>query len=515
MSSTTICILITIICYLIMMIIVGAVFSNKNKSSDDFYLGGRHLGPLVTAMSAEASDMSSWLLMGLPGLALITGLAEASWTAIGLAIGTYLNWLFVAKRLRIYTKQLNAVTVPDFFAKRFGDKANIITLISAIFIVVFFVPYTASGFVGCGKLFSSIFGIDYMVAMLICAAVIILYCTLGGFLAASTTDFIQSIIMSIALIVVLGFSFKVAGFNTIIDNVKSIDGYLDIFKGCDVTSGTVGSYGALPIASTLAWGLGYFGMPHIILRFMAIEDENKLHISRRVGSIWVVISMSVAIFIGVCGYTLMKNGIVPSYATNADAERVIVDIAQKISSYGILPAVVGGVILAGILASAMSTADSQLLAASSSVTQNIVQEFFHVKLSEKASIMLARVMVLVISVIAVFLATDPDSSVFRIVSFAWAGFGATFGPAVLFSLFWKRANKWGILTGMLGGGILIFVWKFVIRVSFAGTWLDIYELLPAFILNVILVVVVSLVTAAPDKSITDEFDSVVTQLKKG
>lgn len=515
MSSTTICILITIICYLIMMIIVGAVFSNKNKSSDDFYLGGRHLGPLVTAMSAEASDMSSWLLMGLPGLALITGLAEASWTAIGLAIGTYLNWLFVAKRLRIYTKQLNAVTVPDFFAKRFGDKTNIITLISAIFIVVFFVPYTASGFVGCGKLFSSIFGIDYMVAMLICAAVIILYCTLGGFLAASTTDFIQSIIMSIALIVVLGFSFKVAGFNTIIDNVKSIDGYLDIFKGCDVTSGTVGSYGALPIASTLAWGLGYFGMPHIILRFMAIEDENKLHISRRVGSIWVVISMSVAIFIGVCGYTLMKNGIVPSYATNADAERVIVDIAQKISSYGILPAVVGGVILAGILASAMSTADSQLLAASSSVTQNIVQEFFHVKLSEKASIMLARVMVLVISVIAVFLATDPDSSVFRIVSFAWAGFGATFGPAVLFALFWKRANKWGILTGMLGGGILIFVWKFVIRVSFAGTWLDIYELLPAFILNVILVVVVSFVTAAPDKSITDEFDSVVTQLKKG
>lgn len=515
MSSTTICILITIICYLIMMIIVGAVFSKKNKSSDDFYLGGRHLGPLVTAMSAEASDMSSWLLMGLPGLALITGLAEASWTAIGLAVGTYLNWLFVAKRLRIYTKQLNAVTVPDFFAKRFGDKANIITLISAIFIVVFFVPYTASGFVGCGKLFSSIFGIDYMVAMLICAAVIILYCTLGGFLAASTTDFIQSIIMSIALIVVLGFSFKVAGFNTIIDNVKSIDGYLDIFKGCDVTSGTVGSYGALPIASTLAWGLGYFGMPHIILRFMAIEDENKLHISRRVGSIWVVISMSVAIFIGVCGYTLMKNGIVPSYATNADAERVIVDIAQKIASYGILPSVVGGVILAGILASAMSTADSQLLAASSSVTQNIVQEFFHVKLSEKASIMLARVMVLVISVIAVFLATDPDSSVFRIVSFAWAGFGATFGPAVLFALFWKRANKWGILTGMLGGGILIFVWKFVIRVSFAGTWLDIYELLPAFILNVILVVVVSLVTAAPDKSITDEFDSVVTQLKKG
>lgn len=513
MSSISICILITIICYLIMMIVVGAIFSKKNKNSDDFYLGGRHLGPLVTAMSAEASDMSSWLLMGLPGLALITGLAEATWTAIGLAIGTYLNWLFVAKRLRIYTKQLNAVTIPDFFAKRFGDKANIITLISAVFIVVFFVPYTASGFVGCGKLFSSIFGIDYMTAMIICAAVIILYCTLGGFLAASTTDFIQSIIMSVALVAVLGFSFKVAGLDNIIENVKNIDGYLNIFQGCDVNSGTVGSYGALPIASTLAWGLGYFGMPHIILRFMAIEDEKKLHISRRVGSIWVVISMGVAIFIGVCGYTLMKNEIVPPYATNADAERIIVDIAQKISSYGILPAIVGGVILAGILASAMSTADSQLLAASSSVTQNIIQDFFHIKLSEKASMMLARIMVIIISVVAIFLATNPDSSVFRIVSFAWAGFGATFGPAVLFALFWKRANKWGILTGMLGGGILIFIWKFVIRVQFADTWLNIYELLPAFIFNVILVVVVSLITSEPDKEITDEFDRVTAQCK--
>ncbi|MCR5593421.1 MAG: sodium/proline symporter PutP [Saccharofermentans sp.] len=513
MSLVSICIAITIVCYLLMMIGVGLFFSKKNKNSDDFYLGGRHLGPLVTAMSAEASDMSSWLLMGLPGLALITGIAEASWTAIGLAVGTYLNWLFVAKRLRIYTNKLDAVTIPDFFAKRFGDKHNVLTLISALFIVVFFVPYTASGFVGCGKLFSSIFGIDYMTAMVSCAAVIVLYCILGGFLAASTTDFVQSIIMSIALVVVLGFSFKIAGFNTIIDNVKGIEGYLDVFKGCNVTDGTVGSYGALPIASTLAWGLGYFGMPHIILRFMAIEDEKKLHISRRVGSIWVVISMSVAIFIGICGYTLMKNGIVPAYETNADAERIIIDIASKIASYGVLPAVVGGIILAGILASAMSTADSQLLAASSSVTQNIVQEFLHIKLSSKASMILARIMVLAISLIAVFLATNPDSSVFRIVSFAWAGFGATFGPVVLFALFWKRANKWGVISGMIGGGVLIFVWKFVVRSAFAGTWLDIYELLPAFLFNAILIVVVSLVTAQPDKEITEKFDEVVAQTK--
>ena len=513
MSSTSICILVTIIMYLVMMIVIGAVFSKKNKSTDDFYLGGRKLGPLVTAMSAEASDMSSWLLLGLPGLALITGLAEATWTAIGLAIGTYLNWLFVAKRLRVYTKELGAVTIPDFFAKRFGDDKKILTLISAIFIVVFFVPYTASGFVGCGKLFSSIFGIDYFNAMVICALVIALYCILGGFLAASTTDFIQSIIMTIALIVVLGFSFKTAGATAIFDNVKAIDGYLDIFKGCNVTTGEVGSYGALPIASTLAWGLGYFGMPHIILRFMAVEDENKLHISRRVGSIWVVISMSVAILIGVCGYTLMKNGVVPDYAATSDSERIIIDIASKVASYGIFPAIVGGVILAGILASAMSTSDSQLLAATSSVTQNIVQEFFGVKLKEQTAIWVARVMVLVISAVAVFLATNPDSSVFRIVSFAWAGFGATFGPAILFALFWKRANKWGILSGMIGGGALIFIWKFIVRVSFSGTWLDIYELLPSFILNVILVIVVSLLTREPDKEITDKFDEVVGKLK--
>ena len=223
--------------------------------------------------------------------------------------------------------------------------------------------------------------------------------------------------------------------------------------------------------------------------------------------------MSVAILIGVCGYTLMKEGVVPAYATNSDAERVIIDIASKISSYGILPAIVGGVILAGILASAMSTSDSQLLAATSSVTQNIVQEFFGVKLSQKSAIWVARVMVLVISAIAVFLAMNPDSSVFRIVSFAWAGFGATFGPAILFALFWRRSNKWGILSGMIGGGIMIFVWKFVIRSAFAGTWLDIYELLPAFLVNVILVLVVSLLTSEPEKEITDKFDEVVKSVK--
>jgi len=514
MSASTICILVTIALYLIMMICIGAYFSRINKSTDDFYLGGRRLGPLVAAMSAEASDMSSWLLLGLPGLALITGLAEASWTAIGLAVGTYLNWLFVAKRLRVYTQKIDAVTIPDFFAKRYDDKKHVLTLLSAIIIVIFFVPYTASGFAACGKLFSTMFGMDYVQTMLISAAVIVLYCTLGGFLAASTTDFIQSVIMTIALVVVLGFAEGCTkGFGNVFDNVKNFEGYLDVFKGCDVVKNEVGSYGALPIASTLAWGLGYFGMPHILLRFMAIDDKKKIKLSRRVASVWVVISMGVAILIGVAGYSLMKNGIVPQYASNSAAESVVIDVAKVIASYGYIPAVVGGIILAGILASTMSTSDSQLLCAASAVSQNILAETFHVKLSEKASMWIARISVIVISGIAVIFALNPDSSVFRIVSFAWGGFGAAFGPAVILSLFWKRANKWGIFSGMLGGTAMIFIWKFIIRVQFADTFLNIYELLPAFIFNFILAIVISLATKAPSKEVVDTFEAVKAEEK--
>lgn len=509
MSSEKIVMLATIVVYLVGMILIGAYYTRKNKSSDDFYLGGRKLGPLVTAMSAEASDMSGWLLMGLPAVALMTGLPEAVWTAIGLAIGTYLNWLFVAKKLRVYSHKVDAFTLPDFFAKRFGDNTHILTTIAAIFIIVFFIPYTASGFSACGKLFSSLFGMDYMTAVIISAIVIALYCTLGGFLAASTTDFVQSIIMSIALIVVLGFGEGlVHGFENVFANVKSLNGYLDLFKGFSVEDAKTLSYGALPVASTLAWGLGYFGMPHILLRFMAIEDENKLKLSRRVASVWVVISMGVAVLIGVIGYSLMKNGIVPAYADASAAETIIVDVAKVLSEYGWIAAIAGGMILAGILASTMSTADSQLLAAASAVSQNIVQEKMKIKLSEKASVWLARISVIAISVISVFLASDPNSSVFRIVSFAWAGFGAAFGPVVLFALFWKRTNKWGALAGMVSGGLMVFVWKFVIRTTFAGTVLDIYELLPAFILASIAIVVVSLLTAEPSDDIKATFEEV-------
>ena len=506
--------LIAILMYMGMMLAIGIAVSKKNKTAGDFYLGGRRLGPLVTAMSAEASDMSGWLLMGLPAVAMMGGLAEASWTAIGLAIGTYLNWLFVAKRLRVYSHRIDAFTIPDFFSRRFGDKKRILTIISALFIIIFFIPYTASGFAACGKLFSSLFGIDYMLAMVVSAAVIVIYCTLGGFLAASTTDFVQSIVMTIALFVVVGFTEgMVNGFDAVFANVQGLDGFLDLFKGHNVASGTAGNYGALPVASTLAWGLGYFGMPHILLRFMAIEDEKKLKTSRRVASVWVVISMGVAVLIGVIGYSLMKNGILPAYESASAAETIIVDIAAFMSKFGYVPAITGGIILAGILASTMSTADSQLLAAASSVSQNLIVEAFKAKVSAKTNMIIARISVVVISIVAIFLAANPNSSVFRIVSFAWAGFGAAFGPVVLCALFWKRTNKYGAIAGMIAGGVMVFVWKFLVRKLCAGTVLDIYELLPAFILGLVVIIVVSLLTPAPEAEITDTYDEVKKNCK--
>lgn len=513
MTTSNIVILVTIVFYMIMMVAIGLSVSGKTKTSSDFYLGGRKLGPFVTAMSAEASDMSGWLLMGLPAVALMTGLPEAVWTAIGLSVGTYLNWLFVAKRLRVYSQKIDAFTIPDFFTRRFGDNRRILTTISALFIIIFFVPYTASGFSACGKLFSSLFGMDYMTAMIISAAVIILYCTFGGFLAASTTDFIQSIVMTIALFVVVGFSEGlINGFGNVFANVQSLNGYLDLFKGFNVATNETTSYGALPVASTLAWGLGYFGMPHILLRFMAIENKNKLKLSRRVASIWVVISMGIAILIGIVGFSLMKQGIIPTYSDASSAETIIVDTAKYLSKFGYIPALTGGIILAGILASTMSTADSQLLATASSISQNIVQETFKVKLSQKSSIWFARISVVIISIIAVFIARDPNSSVFRIVSFAWAGFGAAFGPLMLCALFWKKTNKYGAIAGMISGGSMVFIWKFVIRKFFAGTILDIYELLPAFIFGLAVIIIVSLVTKKPDDEITQTFDSVKAEV---
>ena len=446
--------------------------------------------------------------MGLPGVAYLTGFADAGWTAIGLAIGTYLNWLVVAKRLRRYTvKAGNAITLPEFFSNRYRDKSKSILAISAIFIVIFFVPYTASGFAACGKLFSTLFDIPYLPAMVVSAIIIVAYTALGGYLAASTTDLIQSIIMSLALVIVVIFGINVAGgFDAVVHNAKSLDGYLSLFTSHNPATGEGVAYSGLSIASAMAWGLGYFGMPHILLRFMGIEDENKLKISRRIASIWVVISMFVAIVIGVIGYGMSQAGAIEKFANSSESETLIIRVAMLLSENGILAIVMAGLILAGILACTMSTADSQLLAASSSVSKNLLVDCAGMKLSQKASMLAARATVLGIAIIGVVIAWNPNSSVFKIVSFAWAGFGAVFGPVMLASLFWKRSNKYGALAGMIVGGVMVFVWKYLIA-PIGGVW-AIYELLPAFVLSSITIVVVSLLTGAPDKEIVEEFESV-------
>ncbi len=515
--KSTVLILIAIGIYLIGMLIIGWLCSKKNKSTDDFYLGGRKLGPFVTAMSAEASDMSSWLLMGLPGLAMLTGLAQPTWTALGLAIGTYLNWLIVAKRIRIYSHKINAITIPEFFSKRYKDDKHIISLIAALIIIIFFVPYTASGFAACGKLFSTFLGIDYLTAMTVCAVIICLYCVMGGFLAASTTDFVQSIVMTLALIVVIGFGEATGsaqnaafGFDGIIESVRALPGYLSLNSYYDASSGTAVPFGILPIASLLAWGLGYFGMPHILLRFMAIEDAKKLKTSRRVATVWVIISMGIAVLIGITGYALVQAAVINDPA-DINKETVIIEIAQTISKYGYIFALSAGVILAGILAATMSTADSQLLTAASGVTNDICENFFSVKLSNKKSMLIARLSVIGITVLAILFARDPDSSVFKVVSFAWAGFGASFGPVMLAALFWKRSTKWGALAGMLSGGAMVFIWKY--GISKLGGVFAIYELLPAFLVGLIVLIAVSLLTKKPDKQILDEFDQTVAECR--
>ena len=488
-----ICIIVTIVVYLAAMLLVGFAYSKTNNDSADFYLGGRKMGPLVTAMSAEASDMSSWLLMGMPGLAYLTGIASPGWTATGLALGTWLNWLIVARRLRRYSANLDAITVPQFLSLRFHDQRNLLNALGAVIIIVFFVPYTASGFAACGKLFHSLFGVDYMAAMLVSALVIVGYTILGGFRAVTTTDLIQSMVMSLALIAVLGSGIVVAGgWGAVVENAQSLSGYLTMTASHDAVTGGATSYSLLDIVSTMAWGLGYFGMPHILLRFMAIEDEKKLVLSRRIATVWVVIAMTASIVIGMVGLGMTRVGAL-EFLGGSSSETLIVRIASLISQHGVLAAVLAGLILAGILAATMSTADSQMLAAASSVSQNILQEFGHLKLSEKQS------------VVGVVLARDPDSSVFGIVSFAWAGFGGSFGAVVLCALFWKRCNWQGALAGMLCGGLMVFVWKYI--VSPLGGVFGIYELLPAFLVSLAVCAVVSLVTPAPTEDILAEFDA--------
>ena len=508
MTTAQVGIIVAIVVYLFGMLIIGFISSKNTNDVGDFYLGGRKLGPFVTAMSAEASDMSSYLLMGVPGLAYFSGIADAGWTAIGLVVGTYLNWLLTAKRLRNYSAHIDAITIPDFFKKRFGDKANVILMIGALAIIIFFVPYTASGFSACGKLFESLFHVNYNLAMVVSALIIIGYTSTGGFLAASKTDFIQSIIMSIALLVVLGYGINQAGgVDAVIQNTQGLKGFLSMNATHINEGNTEAGYGLFNKITMFCWGLGYFGMPHILLRFMAISDPKKLKLSRRVASVWVVISLAIAVVLGVVARAMTEVGTLSDLTeSESKAETLIVQLADHISLHGFVFALVAGLIIAGILASTMSTADSQLIAASSAVSEDIIQTVFGVKLSEKQAMIAARVTLIVVAVLGIILAWNPNSSVFNIVSFAWAGFGAVFGPLMLVSLFWKRANRYGAVAGMVSGMAMVFIWKFLVR-PLGGHW-NLYELAPAFAVSIIFIVLVSLVTPKPADEIVKAFDEV-------
>lgn len=517
MQGSTLQIMITMIAYMAVVIIIGIAFAKRaNKNTDSYFLGGRTLGPWVTAMSAEASDMSGWLLMGLPGVAYWCGISDAAWTAIGLALGTYVNWLITSKRLRRYSEKANAITLPEFFSNRFHENNKIIMTVAALFILIFFTVYAASCLVTCGKLFSTLFGFDYVPMMIVGAVFVLVYTIIGGFLAESASDFMQAIVMVVALVViVITGTVAAGGLDAVIDNAKSIPGFFDFFGiATPVTDangvqqsvngeplfGEAGTYGFLSILSCLAWGLGYFGMPQVLLRFMAIRSERELKSSRRIATVWCVISLIVAVFIGVIGRALYPTAL----TTASESENVFILLATNL-----LPPILAGLVMAGILAATISSSDSYLLIAASAFSKNIFQGLIHKKASDKQVLVISRITLLVITAIAIVIALDENSVIFNIVSFAWAGFGATFGPLMLMSLFWKRINRWGAIAGMIGGGVMVFVWNLVIR-PLGGVW-DVYELLPAFLFSCLCIVLVSLLTPAPSEQIQKEFDEV----KKG
>lgn len=508
-------ILIAMIIYMTAVIVLGVTFARKaNASSDAYFLGGRSLGPWVTAMSAEASDMSGWLLMGLPGVAYWCGISDAFWTAFGLALGTYINWLIVSKRLRRYSEKAgNAITLPEFFSNRFHEKNKVVLTISAVFILVFFTVYAASCLVTCGKLFSTLFGLPYVPMMIAGAVFVLIYTIIGGFLAESASDFMQSIVMFVALgVVVVTATAAAGGIGAVLDNARSIPGFLEFFgiaspevnadgvqqivNGAPVF-GAAGTYGLLSVVSTMAWGLGYFGMPQVLLRFMAIRDEKELTRSRRIATVWVVISLAIAVIIGVVGRSLFPAAL----TTSAEAENVFILLSTKL-----LPPLLAGFVMAGILAATISSSDSYLLIAASAFAKNIYQGLFRKKASDREVLNVSRVTLLLIAVVAIVIALDENSVIFTIVSFAWAGFGATFGPLMLFSLFWKRTTHAGAVAGMLSGGIMVFVWKLLVR-PMGGAW-NIYELLPAFLFSCLCIVVVSLLTPEPSAQMQKEFDEV-------
>lgn len=497
MDSNMISIILAFVLYLSMMVVIGMRYMKNNETSSDFFLGGRQVGPWMTALSAEASDMSGWLLMGLPGLAYLGGMKEAFWTALGLVVGTYLNWLIVAKPLRKCTIAFgDSVTMPEFFTHRFKDKSRVLSTISVILIIFFFTIYTASGFVACAKLFNSVFGMDYHLGLLLGVAVILVYTILGGYLAVCATDFVQGTLMFIALIlagvimmVVLGgpseAMAKVGEFSQ-----RAISGEFGQQMQDKFLSNQ--NYSVMSIVSALAWGLGYFGMPHILVRFMGIRSNKDVALSRRIATVWVVIAFAGALLVGALGTVYH----LPQVLSPAAAETIF-----SVSIQHMFPAFIAGIFLCAILAAAMSTADSQLLVASSAFSHDIYKGLIKKDASAKEILLVSRIAVLVISVIGFVLAWDENSSIFSLVSYAWAGFGATFGPLVLLALFWRNATAKGATAGLIVGGITVILWH-----NLQGGIFAVYEILPAFILCLVVTVVVSLLDKNKDPQMLAEFD---------
>lgn len=506
MGNSLVWIIVAFALYLLMMIIIGAVYAKKNNSAEDYFLGGRQLNGFVAALSAQASDMSGWLLMGLPGSVYALGTGQ-SWIAIGLFIGTVCNWLFISGKLRRYTiRANNSLTLPTYFENRFHDKKRILLLISSITIVIFFLVYTASALAAGGKLFHSVFGLDYRAALTIGAIVILLYTFMGGFLAVCVTDFIQGNLMLIGLLVVPLVAWGIVGTGNVANLLESSGaaggaaGFLSL-----INDGT-GRYSAVDIISQLAWGLGYCGMPHILVRFMAVKDEKELKKSKGIAIGWVALSLLFAVIIGVIGRVYLY----PELLTDGAEENVFIYMIIKLFTQDIKAPIIGGIFLCGILAAIMSTADSQLLVSASSMAEDIFKGVIKKDADDKTVLRISRITVLVIAVLAYIIALDPNSSIMGLVSNAWAGLGSAFGPTVLMSLYWRRTNLQGAVAGIAVGALTVIVWDYIPLVSgqTLGAVTGLYSLAVGFVLSLAAIVAVSLLTPAPDAEMLREFDDV-------
>lgn len=506
MSGTTIAVLIAFAAYLCMMIGIGIWSMKKTTGADDYFLGGRGLSGPVAALSAQASDMSGWLLMGLPGSVYALGTGQA-WIAVGLGLGTVINWLVIAKPLRAYTIVAdNSMTLPEFFGNRFHDDKKILLGISSVIIVIFFLVYTASALASGGKLFNSVFGLDYHAAMLIGACVILMYTFLGGFLAVCTTDFVQGTLMLIALLAVpiVAWAFVKGDIsNLLMQTGVEPSSYLSFFHNGDhpIT--------AVEVISNLGWGLGYCGMPHILVRFMAIKDEKELKKSSVIAIVWVVISLALAVVIGLLGRAFLFPTILGETAGAASTESVFIEMIKKVFMEYLPLAFVGGIFLCGILAAIMSTADSQLLVCSSSVSADIYKDIFNPDASNETVLKIGRAVTIIVAILAIIIAWNPDSSVMTLVSDAWAGLGAAFGPLVVMSLFWKRTNLPGAIAGLISGAAMVIIWDYIPLMGgqTIGAVTGLYSLVIGFAVSLLCIIVVSLVTKAPGQAVLDDFEA--------